>query len=73
MDDKERLRIVIRQMMEHNNVHLKEYERWARFAETNHMTDAGAFLDQAKHCTESENGALRKVLDHLTSIDNVNS
>ena len=47
MDDKERLRIVIMQMLEHNDVHLKEYEKWARFAETNHMTDAGGLLDKA--------------------------
>jgi hypothetical protein len=68
MDDKERLRIVIMQMLEHNDVHLKEYEKWARFAETNHMTDAGALLDEAKHCAKSENGALRKALDHIASI-----
>jgi hypothetical protein len=73
MDDKERLRIVIRQMLEHNDVHLKEYEKWARFAETNHMTDAGTLLDKAKHLVESENGVLQRALDHLTSIDRVNS
>jgi hypothetical protein len=68
MDDKEQLRIIIRQMLEHINVHLEEYEKWTRFAETNHMTDAGALLDEAKHCAKSEYGALRKALDHIASI-----
>ncbi len=73
MNEKEILKIVIMQMLEHNNVHIEKYARWGQFAKTNQLVDAGAFLDQAKHCTESENGALRKVLDHLTPIDNVNS
>jgi hypothetical protein len=66
MDDKERLRIVIRQMLEHNDVHLKEYERWARFAETNHMTDAGVLLDKAGEYTESASALLRQTLNHLS-------
>ena len=66
MDDKERLRIVIRQMMEHNNVHLKEYERWARFAETNHMTDVGTLLDEAGKYAESASAVLRQTLNHLS-------
>jgi hypothetical protein len=73
MDDRERLKIVIMQILEHNDVHLKEYEKWTRFAETNHLTDAGVLLGKAKHLVESENGVLQKVLDHLTSIDRVNS
>jgi hypothetical protein len=66
MDDKERLRIVIRQMLEHNDVHLKEYEKWARFAETNHMTDAGALLDKAGKYAESASVLLRQTLNHLS-------
>jgi hypothetical protein len=54
------------QMLEHNSVHLGEYKKWARFAETNHMTDAGALLDEAKHCAKSENGALRKALELIS-------
>jgi|GEM_PF-3408168 len=66
MDDKERLRIVIMQMLEHNDVHLKEYEKWARFAETNHMTDAGALLDKAGKYTESASALLRQTLNHVS-------
>jgi hypothetical protein len=66
MDDKERLRIVIRQMLEHNDVHLKEYEKWARFAETNHMTDAGTLLDKTGKYAESVSALLRQTLNHLS-------
>lgn len=66
MNDKERLKIVIRQMLEHNDVHLKEYEKWARFAETNHMTDAGTLLDKAGKYAESASAALRQILNHLS-------
>ena len=66
MDDKERLRIVIMQMLEHNDVHLKEYEKWARFAETNHMTDAGTLLDEAGKYAESASAVLRQTLNHLS-------
>jgi hypothetical protein len=68
MDDRERLKIVIMQMLEHNESHIEKYGKWARFAERNHMTDAGAFLDEAKYCATLENGALRKALDHIASI-----
>jgi hypothetical protein len=53
------------QMVEHNDIHLKEYEHWAHFAKTNQLVDASALLGEARHLVESENGALRKVLDHL--------
>jgi hypothetical protein len=66
MDDKERLRIVIKQMLEHNDVHLKEYEKWARFAETNHMTDVGTLLDEAGKYAESASAVLRQTLNHLS-------
>jgi hypothetical protein len=66
MDDKERLRIVIMQMLEHNDVHLKEYEKWARFAETNHMTGAGTLLDKAGKYAESASAVLRQTLNHLS-------
>ena len=32
MDDRERLNIVIMQMVEHNKVHVENYAKWARFA-----------------------------------------
>jgi hypothetical protein len=66
MDDKERMRIVIMQMLEHNDVHLKEYEKWARFAETNHMIDAGTLLDEAGKYAESASAVLRQTLNHLS-------
>jgi predicted RNA-binding protein Jag len=66
MDDRERLKIAIMQMLEYNNVHLKEYEKWARFAETNHMTDAGTLLGKTGKYAESVSALLRQTLNHLS-------
>jgi hypothetical protein len=52
-------------MLEHNNNHIEQYARWGQFAKTNRLVEASALLDEAKHLVESENGALRKVLDQL--------
>jgi len=73
MNDKEILKIVIMQMLEHNKNHRERYEKWAGVATTKQLIDVGTLLSEAKYFVESENGILRKVLDHLTSIDNVNS
>ncbi len=32
MDNRERLKIVIMQMLEHNETHVEKYEKWADFA-----------------------------------------
>lgn len=63
MDDKERLRIVIMQMLEHNDVHLKEYEKWARFANVNQMGDVSGLLNEAQKQVETAQSALQKALD----------
>jgi hypothetical protein len=66
MNDKEILKIVIMQMLEHNDVHLKEYEKWAHFAETSQMTDTGTLLYKAGKYAESASAALRQTLNHLS-------
>jgi hypothetical protein len=73
MNDEEILKIVIMQMLEHNRIHIGKYAQWGQYAKTNQLVELSALLGEAKHLVESENGALRKILDHLTSIDNVNS
>jgi hypothetical protein len=66
MDDRERLRIVIMQMLEHNETHLEQYEKWTHFAETNRMTDAGVLLGKAGEYAEAVNTVLRQTLNHLS-------
>jgi len=66
MDDRERLKIVIMQMLEHNEVHFEKYEKWTRFAKANQLDDAGALLDEAEKLTANANAALRQSLNHLS-------
>jgi len=72
MDDRERLKIVIMQMLEHNETHIEKYEKWVSLATKNRLDDVAAFLDKAKQCAESEKDALRKALEHISSSANVN-
>lgn len=72
MDDRERLKIVIMQMLEHNEIHRERYEKWVQFAKTNRLDDVAAILDEAKQCAESENSALQKALEYFASTDNIN-
>jgi hypothetical protein len=66
MDDRERLKIVIMQMVEHNEVHFKKYEKWAHFAKTNQLDDIGALLDEGGKLTAHVNAFLRQSLNHLS-------
>lgn len=66
MDNRERLKIVIMQMLEHNETHVEKYEKWADFAKTNQLADAGALLNEAKKFTKNISAILRKNLNHLT-------
>lgn len=66
MDDRERLKIVIMQMVEHNEVHLEKYGKWAHFAKVNQLVDAGALLDEAGKLTAHVGITLRQCLNHLS-------
>jgi hypothetical protein len=52
MDDRERLKIVIMQLLEHDKTHLQEYEKWAGFVKANQLATTGALLDDAKKFTK---------------------
>ncbi len=65
MDNRERLKIVIMQMLEHNETHVEKYEKWADFAKTNQLADEGALIDEAKKFTKNISAILRKKLNHL--------
>jgi len=41
MNDKEILKIVIMQMLEHNKIHRERYEKWAGVATTKQLIDVG--------------------------------
>jgi hypothetical protein len=66
MDDRERLKIVIMQMVEHNEVHLEKYGKWAHFAKTNQLDGAGALLDEVEKLAAHVGIILRQCLSHLS-------
>ena len=66
MDDRERLNIVIMQMVEHNKVHVENYAKWARFAKTNQLDGAGALLDEVEKLAAHVGITLRRCLSHLS-------
>jgi len=66
MDDRERLRIVIMQMVEHNEIHLEKYGKWAHFAKMNQLVDTGALLDEVAKLTARVGITLRQCLNHLS-------
>lgn len=73
MNARERLKIVIMQMVEHNKVHLESYEKWARFAKENQLADIGALLDESGKHAASASTALRQSLSHLSLPGSVGS
>ncbi|MBP1745560.1 MAG: hypothetical protein H6Q54_175 [Deltaproteobacteria bacterium] len=66
MDDRERLNIVIMQMVEHNKVHVENYAKWARFAKINQLDGAGALLDEVEKLAAHVGITLRRCLSHLS-------
>jgi FixJ family two-component response regulator len=66
MDDRERLKIVIMQMVEHNGAHLEKYGKWAHFAKVNQLVEAGVLLDEVGKLTAHVGITLRQCLNHLS-------
>lgn len=73
MDDRERLKIVIMQMIEHNKIHLEKYEKWAGFAKAHQLVDAGIFLDDAGKLSVNVNIALEQTLNYLLLQNHANT
>jgi hypothetical protein len=65
MDDKKRLRIVIRQMVQHNNDHMQDFITWSNFAEENGMNAVRGILDEAGKHADAAATALKNALDFL--------
>jgi hypothetical protein len=66
MDDRERLKIVIMQILEHNNVHIEKYAKWANFANDSNLGDIGSLLNEAKKQVETTQAVLQKTLSLVT-------
>jgi hypothetical protein len=65
MDDKERLRIVLKHLIEHNEGHAEDYTRWIELAEKNGVTRVAELITEANKQMGKASEALKAALDHL--------
>ena len=49
MEDKERLKIVLKHLIEHNEGHKEDYKRWIELAKTSALDHVAALISNARH------------------------
>jgi len=62
MEEKERLRIVLKHLIEHNEGHAEDYKRWVGLARTSGMEEVAGLIAQAGEHVEKASSALGKAL-----------
>ncbi len=65
MDDVQRLGIVLRHLIEHNEGHAEDYARWIELAKNNHLTQVAELISEASRQMGKASEALKGALDHL--------
>jgi hypothetical protein len=65
MDGKERLRIVLNHLIEHNEGHAEDYQRWIELAKSNRMAQVAELITEASKQMGKASEALKTALDHL--------
>lgn len=63
MEDAERLRIVLKHLLEHNEGHVEDYKRWITLARDNGMEKVAALIEEANSHVEKAGAALQAALD----------
>ena len=63
MEDKERLRVVLKHLIEHNEGHTEDYKRWIDLAKNAGMESVAGLIQEANDHVEKASGALSKALD----------
>jgi hypothetical protein len=63
MDDKERLRIVLKHLIEHNEGHTEDYKRWIDLARSSGLDDVARLLEEANDHVEKAGSIFKKALD----------
>jgi hypothetical protein len=63
MDDTERLRVVLKHLIEHNEGHVEDYKRWIELARVNGMEQVEALLEEANGHVQKASTALKAALD----------
>jgi len=65
MDDVQRLGIVLRHLIEHNEGHAEDYARWIELAKNNRLTEVAELISEASRQMSKASEALKAALDHL--------
>ena len=65
MDDIERLTIVLKHLIEHNEGHAEDYGRWIELAKNNGLTHVADLISEANRQMSKASDALKAALDHL--------
>jgi hypothetical protein len=65
MEDRERLRIVLRHLIEHNEGHLEDHKRWIELARSNGQEEVARLIGEANSCTEKAGNLLKEALGLL--------
>jgi len=63
MEDTERLRVVLKHLIEHNEGHAEDYKRWIDLAKNAGMNTVAVLIREANDHVEKASGALKKALD----------
>jgi len=62
MEDRERLTVVLRHLIEHNEGHGEDYKRWVELARTSGMDKVAALIEEAGNLSNQASTALKKAL-----------
>ncbi len=65
MDDTERLRIVLKHLIEHNEGHAEDYQRWIELAKSNNLSHVAELIGEANGHIGKASEALRTALERL--------
>ncbi len=65
MEDKERLAIVLKHLLEHNEGHGEDYKRWISLARSAGMDAVAALLEDANRHVEQASQALKQAVDAI--------
>ena len=63
MEDRERLTIVLKHLLEHNEGHEEDYKRWIDLAKNAGMDAIAALLEDANRHAGRASEALKKAID----------
>ncbi len=63
MEDKERLTIVLKHLIEHNEGHAEDYGRWIDLAKGGGMDDVAGLIGEAATHAEKAGSALKAAFD----------